>query len=69
VNAFHEVHERERVDADREFALGAGTSLARVLLMQSGNGGFRRNYNCWVCKSGFGTFSVWISGERWSTMV
>lgn len=25
VNAFHEVHERELVDKDREFALGAGT--------------------------------------------
>lgn len=27
VNAFHEVQEREHVDGDREFALGAGMSL------------------------------------------
>lgn len=28
VSAFQEVHEREHVDGDREFALGAGTSLS-----------------------------------------
>jgi len=33
VNAFHEVQEREHVDGDREFALGAGNSPPRLSSM------------------------------------
>jgi battenin len=58
VNAFHEVHERELVDKDREFALGAGTfrnAEIWILTGFSGDGGFGGRYGCWVFKSGIRT--------------
>jgi battenin len=62
VNAFREVQDRENVDRDREFALGAGMSLGLHLkLIDSWNGGFWRNYGCGICKFDFGTVFVLVS--------